>query len=65
MRYDFVMFLERSMSKILVKNLRGILHEITRFRSMYICHHISVNTCAIIGQLSRPYFTVRLAKFKS
>ena len=28
-------------------------------------YHISINTCAMIGQLSGPYLTVRLAKFKT
>ena len=28
-------------------------------------YQISINTCAMIGQLSRPYLTVRLAKFKT
>ena len=51
------------MSKILERNLRGILHEITRFRSIHNFHHISINTCAMISEWSGPYFTVRLAKF--
>ena len=65
LRYDFIMSLERSKGKFPDRNLRGILHEITIFRSVLNFYHISINTCAMIGQLSGPYLTVRLAKFKT
>ena len=59
------MSLERSIGKFPDRNLRDILHEMTRFRSMLNFYHISINTCAMISQLSGPYLTVRLAKFKN
>ena len=59
------MSLERSIGKFPDRNLKGILHEITRFRSMLNFFQISINTCAMIGQFSGPYLTVRLAKFKT
>ena len=38
------------MSKILERNLRGMLHEITGFRSIHNFYHISINTRAMIGE---------------
>ena len=52
MTYHFFMFLERRMGKIFDRNLRGILHEITRFRSM---HNF------IISQLIRALWLVKWA----